>query len=125
VIGLDPLLALCVIPTFVWAVAKLATHGVHGSSDVIVAVAVGVLAISLAGTLVVRWRARVRGDRTTARQDWLLTVFVIALTALLLIPDDASDRTIWAWTPGVVIVVTGLLLATREVRRRRGARRLS
>jgi protein-S-isoprenylcysteine O-methyltransferase Ste14 len=87
-------------------------------------VAAGVLAISLAGTLVVRWRARMRGHRTAVRQDWLLTVFVIALTVLLLIPDDQSDWTIWAWTPAVVIVVTGLLLATREVRRRRGARSL-
>jgi O-antigen/teichoic acid export membrane protein len=104
------------------AAVGLATDGVHGSWDVIVAVAVGVYLLSLVAILVLAYRSRARGDREATRQDWLLTVFVIALTVLLLIPDDTSDRAIWAWTTQAVVVVTVLLLVAREVRRRRGAR---
>jgi len=124
VFGLKPLQAL-VLPVFLSAVVRLATDGLHGSWEVIGAVAVGVIAISLALTWVVLWRARARGDQEAVGQDWLLTIFVIALTAVLLIPDDTSDRAIWAWMTQVVGVVTGLLLVAREVRRRRAARRPS
>lgn len=124
VFGLEPLQAL-VLPVFISAVVRLASDGLHGSWDIIGAVAVGVISISLALTWIVRWRARARGDREAVGQDWLLTVFVIALTAVLLIPDDTSDRAIWAWTTQVVGVVSGLLLVAREVRRRQAARRTS
>jgi uncharacterized membrane protein len=55
----------------------------------------------------------------------LLTIFVISLTVLSLVSEVTSNRAIWSWAAVVVVAVTGLLLAAREVRRRRGARRPS
>ncbi len=103
------------VPVFVWAVAKLVTHGVHGPWDVVVAVAGGLYSLSLAAALVLLRRASARGDQAPVRQDWLLTAFLVALTVLFLIPDD---RARWAWAPGIVFIVTGILIAVREARRR-------
>jgi cell division protein FtsW (lipid II flippase) len=99
---------------------------VHGTWDVILALALGLYSISLAATQVAGRRARARGDQQPVEQDWLLIIFVISLTVLFLISEDASDHAIWPWTTVVVVVaITGPLLAAREVRRRRGARRPS
>ena len=122
VFGLQPWEALF-LPLFIAAVAGLASDGVHGWWDVIVAVAVGLTLISFTVALIVGRRDR--PDREPVRQDWLLTVFVIALTVLFLIPDDTSDRAIWPWTAAVVVAVTGLLLVAREAQRRGDAKRVS
>ncbi|MCA1702537.1 MAG: hypothetical protein LC808_04420, partial [Actinobacteria bacterium] len=94
--GLDPSDALF-LPVGIWGVARLTTHGVHGAWDVILAVALGLYAVSLALALVELWRPRSTRDREPAGQDWLLTLFVIALTVLFLTPDGTSDRAIWPW----------------------------
>lgn len=99
------------------AAVGLATGGVHGSWDVIVAVAVGAYLLSLVAILAVAYRSRARGDREATRQGRLFTVLVIALTILLLIPDDTSDRAIWAWTTQRVVVVHRAAARGGEVRR--------
>jgi hypothetical protein len=120
VFGLEPLHALFV-PVFVWTVAELVTQGIQGPWDVVVALAGGVYSLSLAAALILLRRARARDDQASVRRDWLLTAFLVALTVLLLVPDDRAS---WAWAPGVVFIITGILLAARESRRRLGARRL-
>jgi drug/metabolite transporter (DMT)-like permease len=118
VFGLDAWQA-CFLPVVVSAAVRLVTDGVHDAWDwFVVVTVVGYVAATIAAVLLGRRQQQAPRDAQPTRQDWLLTLLLVALTALFLLPDDTPDGAPWPWALLAAVLVSGLALGLREWRRR-------